>query len=150
VCAGLVCGCAQCKANAEVAEKREKFVSEVLDELHLERSDKDVPVGRLGIFLGVWINSHMGLLKLMDAKWENLLADLRLVMTWEEVTTRMASKVRGKLINYTEWIIMIRPFAVPFNVFIGGARTVGDWDTASTRVQDMQQTAAHLLSVLPQ
>jgi hypothetical protein len=57
------------------------------------------------------------------------LADLRLVMTWEEATQRMASKVRGKLVNYSECIIMIRPFAVPFNVFIDGARTVGEWDT---------------------
>jgi hypothetical protein len=73
-----------------------------------------------------------------------------MVMTWEEATPRMASKVRGKPINYSECIIMIRPFAVPFNVFIGGARTVGDWDTTSTRVQDMQQTAGYLLSVLPQ
>jgi hypothetical protein len=43
---------------------------------------------------------------------------------------------------------MIRPFAVPFNVFIGGVRTVGDWDTTSTRVQDMRQTGGYLLSVL--
>jgi hypothetical protein len=39
---------------------------------------------------------------------------------------------------------------VPFHVFIGGARTVGDWDTASARGQDMQQAAGYLLSVLPQ
>ena len=45
---------------------------------------------------------------------------------------------------------MIGPFLVPFNVFIGGARTVGDWDTVSTRVQEMQCTARYLLSVLPQ
>ena len=133
VCSGLIGGCAQCIANAEVAKKRERFVDDMLDELHLERSDKDVPVGQLGIFLGVWIDSHNGRLKLTDAKWEKLLADLRMVMTWEEATPRMASKVRGKPINYSECIIMIRPFAVPFNVFIGGARTVGDWDT-STRV----------------
>jgi len=147
VCSGLTGGCAQCIANAEVAKKREKFIDDLLDELHLERSDKDVPVGQLGIFLGVWIDSHNGRLKLTDAKWEKLLADLRMVM---EATPRMASKVRGKLINYSECIIMIRPFAVPFNVFIGGARTVGDWDTTSTRVQDMQQTAGYLLSVLRQ
>jgi hypothetical protein len=66
-------------------------------------------------------------------------------MTWEEATPRMASKFRGKLINYSECIIMIRPFALPFSVFIGGSESrtvrVGDWDTASTRVQNMQQTA---------
>jgi hypothetical protein len=73
-----------------------------------------------------------------------------MVMTWEEATPRMASKVRGKLIHHSECIIMIRSLAVPFNVFIGGARTVGDWDTASTRVQDMQRTALYLLSLLPQ
>jgi hypothetical protein len=134
VCSGLIGGCAQCIANAEVAKKRERFVDDLLDEVHLERSDRDVPVCQLGIFLGVWIDSHNGRLKLTDAKWEKLLADLRMVMTWEEATPRMVSKVRGKLINYSECIIMIRPFAVPFNVFIDGARTVGDWDTTSTRV----------------
>ena len=58
-----------------------------------------MPVGQLGIFLGVWIDSHNGRLKLTDAKWEKLLAELRMVMTWEEATPRMASKVRGKLIE---------------------------------------------------
>ncbi len=53
-----------------------------------------MPVGQLGIFLGVRIGSHKGRLKLTDAKWKKLLADLRMVMTWEEATPRMASKVR--------------------------------------------------------
>ena len=149
LCAGLIGGCRQCILNADIARKLEAFVDELLDELHLERSDKDGQVGQLGIFLGIWIDSYKGRLLLTDNKWEKLLADLRLVMTWEEATPRMASKVGGKLINYSECIIMIRPFAVPFNVFIGGARTVGDWDKMSTRVQDMQKTAQYLLSVLP-
>ena len=70
-------------------------------------------------------------------------------MTWEEASPRMASKVGGKITSYPECIIMIRPFAVAFNVFIGGARTVGEWDTLSRRVQDMQRSARYLLDVLP-
>ena len=103
--------------NAEFARERQAFVDELLAELHLERWDKDVPVGQLGIFLGIWIDSHKGRLKLTDAKWAKLLADLRLVMTWDEATPRMVSKVRGKLINYSECIVMIRPVSVPFSVF---------------------------------
>jgi hypothetical protein len=149
LCLGLIGGCPVCAAAARAAQRYEHLVDGLLDELHLERSNKVVPLGQLGIFLGVWIDSHRGRLLLTTEKWAKLLADLRLVMTWEEATPRMAAKVRGKLINYSECIIMIRPFAVPFSAFIGAARTVGDWDTASTRVQDMQATALYLLSVLP-
>jgi hypothetical protein len=59
---------------------------------------------------------------LTDVKWEKLLADFRLVMIWEEATPR----IREKLVNFSKYIIMIRPFAVPFNVFMGGARNVGE------------------------
>ena len=150
LCAGLDGGCEQCALNAAIARQVEAFVDELMDELHLERSDKNGQVGQRGIFLGIWIDAYKGRLLLTDQKWEKLLADLRLVMTWEEATPRMASKVGGKLINYSECIIMIRPFAVPFNVFVGGARTVGEWDEMSTRVQDMQKAAKYLLTVLPQ
>jgi hypothetical protein len=53
-----------------VARKREKFVDELLDELHLKRSDKDCQLGQLGIFLGIWIDSHEGLLEFTDVIWE--------------------------------------------------------------------------------
>jgi hypothetical protein len=44
ICAGLVGGqCAHCVANAEVAKKSERYVDELMDKLHLERSDKDSP-----------------------------------------------------------------------------------------------------------
>jgi len=95
LCAGLDGGCEQCALNAAIARQVEAFVDELMDELHLERSDKNGQVGQRGIFLGIWIDAYKGRLLLTDQKWEKLLADLRLVMTWEEATPRMASKVGG-------------------------------------------------------
>ena len=66
-------------------------MDELLDELHLERSDKSVPVRQHGVFLCVLLDSHSGRLLLTEPKWEKLLTDLWLVLTWDEVTPRMAS-----------------------------------------------------------
>jgi len=149
LCEGLAGGCPLCRAGADVAAEAEKFVDELLEELHLERSDKDVHVGQIGVFLGILIDSHKGRVRLTEAKYAKLLSDLRLVMTWERASPRMASKVGGKLQNYSECIQMVKPFVVPFRVFIGAARTVGEWDALSTKVQDMQETARYLLEQLP-
>ena len=148
-CMGLAGGCSLCEAAAVIARTHERFVDSLLDELHLERSDKHSPVGQVGVFLGVIIDSHLGRLFLTETKYAKLIADLRLVMTWEEASPRMASKVGGKLTSYSECIIMVKPFAVAFNCFIGGARTVGDWDALSPHVQRMQDSARYLLQVLP-
>ena len=83
LCAGLAGGCHRCRADALKAAEGEQFVDALLDELHLERSDKDIHVGQLGLFLGVWVDSHKGRLLLTEAKYAKLLTDLRLVLTWE-------------------------------------------------------------------
>jgi hypothetical protein len=55
---GLASACAHCLANADVAQRRERYVDELMNEIHFERSGKEVQVGQLGIFLGVWIDSQ--------------------------------------------------------------------------------------------
>jgi len=121
------------------------LVDALLAELHLELSDMDVPLGQDGVFLGVNVDTHRGRLKLTPRKYEKLTADLRAVLTWDEATPRMASKVLGKLQSYLECIEGVRVFSVPFTVFIGPAKIVGDWDVQSRAVVSMQETARYLL-----
>jgi hypothetical protein len=59
-CAGLLGGCALCKEAAVAGAADEEFVDKLLDELHLERSEKQNVLGQLAIFLGVWVDTHAG------------------------------------------------------------------------------------------
>jgi hypothetical protein len=43
----------------------------------------------------------------------------------------------------------VRPFSVPFTVFIGGAKTTKEWDTESQDVERMREVAKFLLPHLP-
>ena len=148
-CAGLAGGCTECGKAAEKGAKFVELVDALLAELHLELSDKDGLLGQVGVFLGVMIDTHRGRLNLTPLKYEKLMADLRAVLTWDEATPRMASKVRGKLQSYSECIEGVKVFGVPFTVFIGPARTVSDWDVQSRAVAGMQETARYLLGYLP-
>ena len=69
LCEGLQWGCARCEAAVVIARTHETIVDSLLDDLHLERSDKQSPVGQVGVFLGVIIDSHMGLLYLTEKKY---------------------------------------------------------------------------------
>ena len=64
----------------------------------------------------------------------------------------MASKVRaalrGKLQCYSECIEDVKPFSVPFTVFIGPAKTVAEYDTPSRNVEGMKEAARYLLEYL--
>ena len=149
LCSGLEGGCALCKEAARLGAADEKFVDRLLDELHLERSEKQYTLGQAAIFLGVWVDTHKGRLKLTEEKFRKLMENLQEVLSWSRATPRTASKVRGKLINYSECIESVRPFSVPFTVFIGDAKTTADWDTESEEVGRMQETAMFLLTHLP-
>jgi len=133
-CAGLEGGCRDCGQAQKDGTKFVALVDALLAELHLELSDKNVPLGQSGVFLGVNVDTHRGRLTLTPLKYGKLTADLRAVLTWDEASPRMASKVRGKLVSYSECIEGIRVFSVPFTVFIGPAKTVGEWDVRSRAV----------------
>ena len=148
-CSGLAGGCALCKKAAEVGAADEEFVDRLLDELHMERSEKQFVLGQAAVFLGVWIDTHEGRLKLTEEKFRKLMDNLQEVLAWSRATPRAASKVRGKLINYSECMESVRPFSVPFTVFIGDAKTTAEWDLESENVGRMRETAAFLISHVP-
>lgn len=145
-CSGLLGGCALCKEAAAIGAADEEFVDKLLDELHMERSEKENFLGQLAIFLGVWVDTHEGRLKLTEEKLRKLLDNLQEVLSWRTATPRTASKLRGKLINYSECIESVRPFSVPFTVFIGGAKNTKEWDTESQNVEGMREAAKILAS----
>ena len=55
---GLEGGCAQCAEREKEGEVYVAAVDALLEELHLERSDKDGKLGQLGTFLGIIMDSH--------------------------------------------------------------------------------------------
>ena len=144
-CTGLSGGCVMCGRVAELGAEDERFVDGLLDEVHLERSDKSSSLGQRSVFLGVQIDTCEGRLTLTEDKFRKLVDNLQEVLVWAEATPRIASKVRGKLVNYSECVESLRVFSVPFTVFIGNAKTDGDWDAPSDGVGRMQATAAFLL-----
>jgi hypothetical protein len=86
---------------------------------------------------------------LTEEKFRKLMDNLQEVLSWRTAAPRIASKLRGKLINYSECIESVRPFSVPFTIFIGGAKTTEEWDTVSPDVGRMRETAEFLLPHLP-
>ena len=92
-CGGLEGGCRGCAERAKLGEWYVAAVDALLEELHLERSNKDGALGQKGTFLGRIIDSHRGRLNLTKEKYDKLLANLLAVLTWDEATPRMASKV---------------------------------------------------------
>ena len=50
---------------------------------------------------------------------------------------------------YSERIEDVKPFSVPFTVFIGPAKTVAEYDTPSRNVEGMKEAARYLLEYLP-
>ena len=144
-CSGLAGGCLLCAEAARLGAAEEEFVDALLDELHIERSEKSSCIGQEAVFLGVIINTHEGRLRLTEEKYRKLVANLLEVTAWTSSTPRIASKVRGKLVNYSECVQSLRVFSVPFTVFIGAAKSNEDWDVESTAVSRMQSTAEFLL-----
>lgn len=120
-------------------------VDALLEELHLVRANKDRALGQKGTFLGTIIDSHWGRLNLTKEKPDKLLTYLLAVLTWDEATPRMASRVRGKLQSYSECIEGVKPFSVPFTVFIGPAKTVAEYDAPSRNAEGMKEAALYLL-----
>ena len=117
-CKGLAGGCVHCWAALARGRSHEEFVDALLQELHLERSDKDGALGQEGVFLGAVLNTNTGRMGLTEKKYAKLLNDLRAVMTWDSATPRLASNVRGKLQAYADCLEGVRPFAIPFTLFI--------------------------------
>ena len=148
-CLRVAGGCPTCLEYLSKAKDHEKFVDFVLEDLHLLCSEKAVNPGQVGDFLGIILDTLLGKLTLTEAKFLKLMANLQSVMTWEEASPREASQVRGKLLNYSQCIQRIRPFAIPFTVFIGSPTTQGEWDLKKNSPQDMKDTAGYLIEHLP-
>ena len=87
------------------------------------------------------LNINTGRMGLTEKKYAKLLNDLRAVMTWDSATQRLASNVLGKLQAYANCLEGVRPFAIPFTLFIGTAKSMEERDMSSRDVQGMKRAA---------
>ena len=112
LCAGYLGGCPICAAAFPAAQQSQKAFEVLLDRLHLEQSDKRIPMAQLGVYLGIHIDTHQGLFTLTEKKVAKLVRDLEEVLgvTVVVMTPRECSKVRGKLANYSFCMQRIKPF----------------------------------------
>ena len=145
LCAGYLGGCPICAAAFPAAQQSQKAFEALLDRLHLEQSDKRIPMAQLGVYLGIHIDTHQGLYTLTEKKVAKLVRDLEEVLGVVVMTPRECSKVRGKLANYSFCMQRIKPFIQPFNAFIGGPRNNREWDAPKHITAEMMDVAAFLL-----
>ena len=148
-CAGLVGGCMQCRQALPVAQKWEQRTHELLDYLHMTRSEKGCVVGQRGEFIGVVADTHLGVFLLTDRKLDKIMKDLGDVIKSEWLSRREAGEVRGKLVNYGQCMECIRPFSVPFTTFIGAPKSEYDWDEKRPTPSYLKENAEYLYSVVP-
>jgi hypothetical protein len=59
--------------------KSQRAFDIVLDQLHLEQSEKKLPMAQLGVYIGIHIDSHRGLYTLTE-KVAKLIRDLEEVL----------------------------------------------------------------------
>ena len=68
-CKGLAGGCVHCGAALARGRSHEEFVDALLQELHLERSDKEGALGQEGVFMGAVLNINTGRMGLTEKKY---------------------------------------------------------------------------------
>ena len=148
-CAGLEGGCSECERHLPRARKMEQHTKDLMDELHLTRSDKGSEVGQKGTYIGVIIDSHTGRFNLTQKKIEKMMNDFRVILESDMLSPRQVSKFRGKLINYSNCVEGTRPFSVPFTLFIGTPTSDWEWDRMRSDIQELKMTARFLYDIYP-
>ena len=69
------------------------------------------------------INSHQRRLRLTEEKFGKLMNNLLEVLAWTSPILRIASKILGRLVSYSECVQPLLVFSVQFTVFIGVAKS---------------------------
>jgi len=148
-CVGLERGCLTCRAALPSAQAAETQTHALLDELHLTRSEKGCTVGQRGEFIGVICDTHLGLFLLTERKLGKIMHDLAVLLASEFYSRREAANARGKLVNYGQCMEGLRPFSVPFTVFIGSPESDYDWDEKVRTPSALRENAEFLYKVVP-
>jgi len=120
-----------------------------LDGFHLTRSEKGFAVGQKGEFIGIVCDVHRGVFLLAERKEAKIMASLLLVVVSEFLSSREVAKVRGKLVNYGQCMEGLRPFSVPFTLFIGAPESEFQWDERRALPSSLREHAAYLREVVP-
>ena len=149
VCAGIEGGCRLCLAQLEAARRHEAWIDMIMQDLHLQCSEKRAPPGQRDVFMGVIIDTYTGRLLLTGEKLAKIMAVLQGMLGWTEASPRDVAQIRGKLQNYSMCIQRIRPLIVPFTVFIGGPSSDAEWDARRIDLGGVRETAKYLLAHLP-
>jgi hypothetical protein len=145
MCGGLLGGCPICRAATPSAAEAQRMMYALLDRLHLETSDKCYSFAQQGVYLGIGIDTNRGLYTLLEKKVARLVEGLTEALGALRMTPRQCSKVRGRLQTYSFCLQRVRPFAIPFNHFIGGPKNNRQWDINKLVTDEMRDSAGFLL-----
>ena len=148
-CAGLRGGCVLCLENLTKAQVHEKWIDEVMVDLHLNCSLKRGVPGQRDVFMGVIFDTVLGRMLLTEEKLAKLMAGLASLLVWADASPRDMAKLRGKLISYSLCIQRIRPFIIPFTKFIGSPANNGEWDARSGALESVKDNTRYLIQWLP-
>ena len=149
ICAGVAGQCARCLARFSEASRREKQILRIMDELHLPRSSKGSGMTQVGLYIGVICDTNAGRYRITPEKLEKIMASLQELLAKDEYTPRLASKIQGRLVNYGQCVELVRPFTVPFTLFIGAPSSDFEWDQPKQDLRQIHATARFLLEVFP-
>ena len=144
-CGGLLGGCPFCGAAVPGAAEAQRMMYALLDQLHLETSDKCFTFAQQGVYIGIMIDTNRGLYTLLEKKVFKLVQGLTEALKAVRMTPRECSKVRGRLQTYSFCLQRIRPFVIPFNQFIGGPKNNREWDMNKLVTNAMRDAADFLL-----
>ena len=139
----------QLSAGHAKALREQKLTFDMVDNLHLQRSEKGTRKGQQGEYTGVIIDTRLGKYQLTAKKETKLLEAMAEVSTWTFCSPRTMSKLHGKLVNYSFCIQHIRPFAVPLRKCIGAPANDYRGTQRGGRLEDVQRVLAYFRSRIP-
>ena len=131
-CPGFLQGCESCRAARPAADRDERFTHKLLDDLNMNRNNKGEPLGQVGVYIGILIDTVRRLFLLTAKKSVKLFKGIEEVLSADALSPRELSKLHGKLITYSVCVQRLRPFAAPLRAFIGAPRSDREWDSSKS------------------
>ena len=125
-------GCKSCRAARPAADADERFTHELLDDLNMNCNNKGEPLGQVGVYICILIDTVRRLFLLTAKKSAKLFKGIEEVLTADAFSPRELSKLHGKLITYSVCVQRLRPFAVPLRALIGAPRSDREWDSSKS------------------
>ena len=127
-CTGFLGGCVACIAAHPRALQDEAYTHALLDDLNMNRNDKGEPLGQVGVYIGIQIDTVRRLYLLTQKKSDKLFKGIADVLEAHTMSSRSLSKLHGKLVTYSVCVQRLRPFTAPLRIFIGAPKSDGEWD----------------------